>query len=177
MSTTASAGSPSTVISKPPITPSATTTVHLPSLTYSVPTPSSTAQCTRGGFHSPPDVPGCIVPARGNSSLAMVECCGTAQVFLFDDCYFYCAAKDKPNDKLLDCLSDAVGGNNTEEAPVCFGPLHSQATGSAAISPLQTATSTGGAPAFGYVGETRVSKAVIGTLAVLALGSFAGMFL
>lgn len=134
--------------------------------------PGGGDKCGSGIETIPDSRPACAINNYGNTSHAfydMYACCQGQPVNSYghDDnsrCYVYCLAQDQTLQSLRDCIS-----HRNSQFFLCNG------NGSSSGNDSTVPTSEAGSPS--VVMHTKISKAGIGMLVILAVGSAAGMLL
>lgn len=124
----------------------------------------------------------CAVPARGNYSDVMHQCCKAASVEKYDnDCGLYCLAQEQSVGDLSSCLtSNGVNYgdafcNHNQTATATAKVSGSESTGSASkTGSAASATSSGAAAA--TIPQQSISKSGLGILALLFCSTVAGAF-
>lgn len=132
---------------------------------------SASATNTCGGpslYDIPVNDTACAVPAGGNHTDVMSQCCKTADVVSYnDDCGLYCLALDQTVDDITECLfSNGIAwqdgfcsgtGNDTATATENSSPT---ATGASVVSGASGASKTGSSSSSSSTSDSDSSAAV-----------------
>ncbi|KAL1963009.1 hypothetical protein VTN77DRAFT_8757 [Rasamsonia byssochlamydoides] len=150
--------------------------------TTAVSATSTPANCGAQLYEIPTTDAACAVPAQGNYSDVMHQCCGVASVQSYDNnCGLYCLAQGQSVGKLVSCLTEhGVGSahvfcNHNQTATATASATGTKATGeSSTASSTSTGSSSTATSSSAAAVAAGVSKSGLGVLALLFCSTLLG---
>ncbi|OJJ50639.1 hypothetical protein ASPZODRAFT_126538 [Penicilliopsis zonata CBS 506.65] len=123
----------------------------------------------------------CALPASGNNSAIMSQCCKDAPVTKYDDdCAFYCLAEGQTIGNLTSCITSNGGtqvfcNNSNQTATATASVSSSSSTGTSTSTGTKTGSSASSTSSSAAMVNQPVSKTGLGLLAMFFCSAVAAV--